>query len=71
MTPEEARRFQDEWLAARPKWGEQDENGVDVSLIEESLRLTMTQRFERYRRAAQLALEVSDAGKRAGLHDAL
>lgn len=58
MPPEEARRFQDEWLASRPKWAEQDENGDDVSLIEESLRLTMTERFERYKAAVRLAVAI-------------
>ena len=61
MTAEEARRFQDEWLASRSKWGEQDANGDDVSLIEESLRLTVTERFERYKAAANLAVRVYGA----------
>lgn len=71
MTPEEARKLQDEWIASRPKWEEQDENGDDVTLIRENLRLTMTERFAKYEKAARLALEVFNAGKRAGLHDVL
>ena len=65
MTPEEARKFQDEWLASRPKWGDQDENGDDVSLIRESLRLSVTERFERYKRDMRLVVEVVRSGKRA------
>lgn len=70
MTGEEARRFQDEWLAAHPN-GMQDEHGDDVSLIRESLRLSVSERFARYERSARLALEVFNAGKRAGLHNGL
>ena len=69
MTPEDARRFQDEWMAARPKWGDQDENGIDRSMIRQNLRMTMTERFEQYRRAAEFVVEVRNAGKRAGLQD--
>ncbi|GEM_PF-4282914 len=64
MTAEEARKFQDEWLASRPKWVEQDENGDDVSLIEESLRLSMTERFERYKAAAKLAVAIFGTAQR-------
>lgn len=65
QSPEEARRFQDEWLASRSKWGEQDENGDDVSLIEESLRLTMTERFERYKAAAKMAVGIFGTAQRS------
>lgn len=65
MTAEEARKFQDEWLASRPKWAEQDENGDDVSMIEESLRLTMTERFERYKAATRLMVEIFGTAQRS------
>jgi len=65
VTPEEARKFQDEWLASRPKWGEQDEDGIDLSLLEESLGLTMTERFERYKRAARLAVAIHGTAERS------
>ena len=64
MNAEEARRFQDEWLASRPEWGEQDENGDDVSLIAESLKLTMSERFERYRASAKLAVGIFGTAQR-------
>lgn len=64
MTPEEARKLQDEWLASRPEWGEQDENGDDLSLIEESLRMTMTERFQRYKSAAKLAVAIHGTAQR-------
>ena len=40
-----------------PHWyGEQDENGVDLSLIEENLRLTPTERLRRGDKATSDAL---------------
>ena len=65
MTIEETRRTQNEWLASRPMWAEQDENGDDVSLIEESLRMTMTERFERYKAAAKLAAGIFGTAQRS------
>lgn len=67
MTPEEARKFQDEWLASRPKWGDQDENGIDRSIIRQNLRMSMAERFEQYRLAGEFMVEVSNVAKRAGL----
>src|SRR5919201_1386317 len=43
MTEEQWERFQ----AYTHGFGEQDENGVDVSLLRENLRLTPSQRLER------------------------
>lgn len=46
---EEERARAMEWLAAHP-YGEQDENGIDISLLRENLRLTPTERWDRLRR---------------------
>lgn len=59
MTPEEARKLQDEWIASRPKWGEQDEHGIDLGHLRTNLRLTPTERAEKHRRALAFALEWS------------
>jgi hypothetical protein len=40
------------WMKAHP-YGEQDENGVDLSLIRESLRLTPTERARRLSEAVR------------------
>jgi hypothetical protein len=43
---ESARAFQDEWLRLHAhSHGEQDENGIDLSLIRANLRLTPTERI--------------------------
>ncbi len=39
------------WLAAHP-YGEQDANGIDLSLLRENLKLTPTQRLRRLESAA-------------------
>jgi hypothetical protein len=44
-------------------YGEQDENGIDISLIRSNLRLTPTERLEKHRRAMMAALEVRRAGR--------
>lgn len=51
-------------------FGEQNEDGVDLSLIRENLRLTPTQRLQRHQRALELMKEVRRAGAAAGLHGA-
>ncbi len=57
MTEPEEDRFgltpeQWEWHQKRGDgFGDQDENGVDLSLLRENLKLTPTQRIERNRRA--------------------
>lgn len=57
-----------EWFQkATHGYGEQDENGIDLSLLRENLRLTPTERFEKHRRALQLVKEVHRAGRDARL----
>lgn len=63
MTEEQWQRFQ-EWTHG---YGEQDENGIDLSLLRENLTLTPTERIEKMRRALALFLEVRHAGEVAGL----
>ncbi|GAB4459005.1 MAG: hypothetical protein OHK0029_21040 [Armatimonadaceae bacterium] len=53
-TPEltdEQRAEMEAWLAAHP-YGEQDENGIDLSLLRANLRLTPTERLIRLEKAA-------------------
>jgi hypothetical protein len=48
-----------------PGWyGEQDENGVDLSLIRESLKLTPTQRLRRADRAWRDTLRLMEHARR-------
>lgn len=47
----EQRHQMEEWLAAHP-YGEQDENGIDLSLLRGNLRLTPTERLIRLESAA-------------------
>jgi hypothetical protein len=42
-------------------------SGVDVTLIEESLRRTPTERWEHHRSALALVLEIERAARAAGL----
>ena len=49
-----------------PGWyGDQDENGVDLSLIREMLRLTPTERIRRMDRARRSALRLMEYGRRS------
>jgi hypothetical protein len=48
-------------------YGDQDENGIGLSLLRENLKLTPTDRFRQHQRALRLVLEVQRAGERAGL----
>jgi len=57
-----------EWFRSRPKWGNQDVNGFDLDQIRANLRLTPTERFEKFFAFVEFALEVKRAGKAAGLH---
>lgn len=51
-------------LSANPLWyGEQDENGVDLSLIRENLRLTPEERLLRGDRGRYSALELLRYGE--------
>jgi len=54
------------YLRAHP-YGDQDENGIDLSLLRENLKLTPTERIEKMRRALAFAMEVRRAGEAAGL----
>jgi hypothetical protein len=63
MTDEQWERFQ----AYTRGYGEQDENGVDISLLRENLKLTPTQRLEKHQRALEFHLEVRRAGIAARL----
>ena len=49
-------------------FGEQDENGVDISHLRANLRLTPTQRLERHQQALARVKEVRRAGAIAGLY---
>jgi hypothetical protein len=57
MTPEQWQRFQE----ATRGYGEQDENGIDLSLLRENLRLTPTQRLERLESSRRFFHEVERA----------
>jgi hypothetical protein len=46
MTESEQRQKLEEWLKAHP-YGDQDENGIDLSLLRANLRLTPRQRLEK------------------------
>ena len=63
---EEQRAQQEAWLRAHP-YGEQDENGINLSLLRANLRLTPTERYRNHQRALRLALEIRRAGERAGI----
>ena len=67
MTTEEARRLQDEWLASRPKWGEQDENGIDLGHLRANLKLTPDERVRKHDRALKMLMEVRRGAYAAGL----
>ena len=45
-------------------YGEQDENGIDLSLIRENLRLTPLERIRRGDVARRRALELMEYGRR-------
>ncbi len=63
MTPEQWEQFQ----TYTHGFGEQDESGVDISLLRENLRLTPTERFEKHQRALLLMMEVHRAGEASRL----
>jgi hypothetical protein len=48
---------------AGPYWRAAAEYGFDMSLIEETLRMTPEQRIEQHQRALDLVLEVMAAGE--------
>ena len=51
-------------MRSRGYYGEQDESGVDLSLIRENLRLTPTQRVRRADRARRDTLRLLEYGRR-------
>jgi|tagenome__1003787_1003787.scaffolds.fasta_scaffold8843301_1 hypothetical protein len=53
------------WFSTDPLWyGEQDENGVDLSLIRENLKLSPKDRLLRGDRARRSALRLLEYGRR-------
>jgi len=53
------------WFSTNPLWyGEQDENGVDLSLIRENLKLTPTERLRRGDQARRSALRLMEIGRK-------
>ena len=63
MTPEQWAKFQEYTKG----YGDQDENGIDLSLLRRNLKLSPTERIERMRQALSLVMEVQRAGETAGL----
>ncbi len=57
ITPEQ-RAAMEAWFAAHP-YGEQDENGIDLSLLRASLRRTPTERLHRLECAANSLRELT------------
>jgi hypothetical protein len=63
MSPE-----QGEWRREYTRgYGDQDENGTDLSQLRENLRLTPTERLRKHQKGLRLMLEVRRAARRAGL----
>lgn len=60
-TEEQWERFQ----AYTHGHGDQDENGIDLSLLRERLRLTPAERLARLEQAAWFFMELRDAGAKA------
>ena len=55
-----------QWQAYTRGYGEQDENGVDISLLRENLKLTPTERLQKHQNALRSFQEVRRAGESAG-----
>ena len=55
-----------QWQAYTRGFGEQDENGVDVSLLRENLKRTPTKRLRKHQNALRFFQEVRRAGESAG-----
>lgn len=61
-----------EWFQkATHGYGDQDENGIDLSLLRENLKLTPTERLEKMQTATDFFREVRRAGAKAGLWQSL
>jgi len=56
-----------QWQAYTRGYGEQDENGVDISLLRENLKLTPTERLQKHQKALRLYWEVRRAGAKSRL----
>lgn len=56
-----------QWQAYTRGYGEQDENGVDVSLLRENLKLTPTERLQKHQKALHLYWEIRRAGAKSRL----
>jgi hypothetical protein len=63
MTEDQYQQF----LETSSTFGQQDENGVDLSLLYANLKLSPTERIEKMRRSLATVLEVRRAGIAAGL----
>lgn len=48
-------------------YGDQDANGVDLSLLRENLKLTPDQRLKKHHEALLMVLEVQCAASKAGI----
>lgn len=59
-----------QWQAYTRGYGEQDENGVDISLLRENLKLTPTERLQKHQKALRLYWEVRRAGAKSRLTNA-
>lgn len=51
-----------QWQAYTRGYGEQDENGVDVSLLRQNLCLTPTERLRKHQKALRIYMEAHRAG---------
>ncbi len=61
MTEEQWARFQEYTHG----YGDQDENGIDLSTLRENLKLTPSQRLARLQKAAEFHMELRRAGLKA------
>lgn len=54
------------WFKAHTSgYGEQDGNGIDLSLLRRNLKLTPTERLQRHQGAVRMVLEIGRARRRA------
>lgn len=53
----------EETVPAEPYYGEQNEDGIDLSLIRENLKLTPAQRLAKMQRAAASMSELRNAAR--------
>ena len=63
LTPEQLAVLQK--YSGKHYYGEQDENGVDLSLIRENLKLSVEERLARASRARRSALRLREIGRLA------